>query len=165
MAKEDELRAALLEALRADMTLMLGLDHVERAHMRPMTAQLLDEQPNGPLWFFTSRDTELAKALADGSARPAHATFADKGHEIFATLHGPLQIDNNRAVIDKLWSPFVATWFEQGKDDPKLTLLRFDAREAEVWRDASSLLSGIKMLFGFDPKEEYRDKVGSVRLG
>ena len=28
-------------------------------------------------------------------------------------------------MIDRLWNPFVAAWFE-GKDDPKLQLLRFD---------------------------------------
>ena len=39
-----------------------------------------------------------------------------------------------------------------------------DAERAEIWEDASSLVAGIKMLLGFDPKKEYRDKVAEVRL-
>ena len=35
---------------------------------------------------------------------------------------------------------------------------------AEIWADASSVLSGIKLLFGIDPKADYRDKVADVRL-
>jgi general stress protein 26 len=27
----------------------------------------------------------------------------------------------------------VAAWYPDGKDDPSLTLLRFDVRDAEVW--------------------------------
>ena len=54
--------------------------------------------------------------------------------------------------------------FEGGKDDPKLRLLRFDADKAEIWLDDSSLLAGIKMLFGADPKEDYKDKVAEVSL-
>jgi general stress protein 26 len=67
-------------------------------------------------------------------------------------------------MIDRLWNRYVAAWFEGGKDDPQLTLLRFDAERAEIWADASSLMAGIKILLGMDPKKEYRDKVADVRL-
>jgi len=66
---------------------------------------------------------------------------------LFATLHGGLTIDNDRAAIDRLWNRYVAAWYERGKDDPKLALLRLDAERAEIWLDASSLVAGIKMLF------------------
>jgi hypothetical protein len=39
-----------------------------------------------------------------------------------------------------------------------------DAEHAEIWLDESSLLAGIKLLLGADPKEEYKDKVASVGL-
>jgi hypothetical protein len=60
---------------------------------------------------------------------------------------------------------FIAAWFEGGKDDPKLALLRLDAERAEIWVDASSLVAGIKLLFGADPKKDYKDKVAQVELG
>ena len=52
------------------------------------------------------------------------ATFTSKGHDLFATVHGRLSLDNDRAVIDRLWNCYVAAWYERGKDDPKLALLR-----------------------------------------
>ncbi|MDC7675896.1 pyridoxamine 5'-phosphate oxidase family protein [Asticcacaulis machinosus] len=57
----------------------------------------------------------------------------------------------------------MGAWFT-GKDDPKLQLLRFDARDAEIWVDASSLMAGLKLLLGSDPKEDYKDKVAKVEL-
>ena len=73
-------------------------------------------------------------------------------------------VTHDPATIERLWNPFVAAWYE-GKDDPKLTLLRLDAEHAEVWLDASSLLAGVKMLLGVDPKKDYADKVRDIDLG
>ena len=45
-----------------------------------------------------------------------------------------------------------------------LALLRFDTERAEIWEDASSLVSGIKMLLGINPQEDFKDKVAKVKL-
>jgi len=160
MPTPQELETQFWTALKADMTMMLGLDGVEDGHARPMTAQLLGD--HGPIWFFTSKDNAIVQKLDRGNR--AIATFASKGHDLFATVHGELSVDNDRATIDKLWNTYVAAWFEQGKDDPKLALLRLDAEKAEIWQDASSLIAGLKLLLGADPKKEYKDKVAEVRL-
>lgn len=160
MATPAELEAKFWKALKSDMTMMLGLDGVEDGHARPMTAQLDGDQ--GPIWFFTSKDNAIVQKLGRGNR--AIATFASKGHDLFATVHGSLSVDSNRAVIDMLWNRYVAAWFEGGKNDPKLTLLRLDPEQGEIWLDASSLVAGIKMMLGADPKEEYKDKIAKVVL-
>jgi general stress protein 26 len=83
---------------------------------------------------------------------------------LFAAVHGNLSVDTDRAVVDRLWNRFVTAWYEGGKDDPKLALLRLDPDAGQIWADASSLVAGVKMLLGFDPKEDYRDKVAKVDL-
>ena len=75
-----------------------------------------------------------------------------------------LQLDNDRRNIDRLWNRFVAAWFEGGKEDPKLALLRLNAERAEIWLDGSSLVAGIRLLLGVDPKESYKDQVAKVTL-
>ncbi len=161
MPTPQELEAKFWKALKSDMTMMLGLDGVEDGHARPMTAQFEGER--GPIWFFTAKDNAIVQRL--GSGNRAIATFTSKGHDLFATVHGNLRLDTDRAVIDRLWNRFVAAWYEHGKDDPKLALLRLDAERAEIWLDASSMLAGIKMLLGAgDPKEDYKDNVAKVRL-
>jgi len=160
MHSPKDLEEKFWSALKSDMTLMLGLDGVEDGHARPMTAQV--ENNRSPLWFFTARDNGIVKNLAQGNR--AIASFASKGHELFAAIHGELRIDNDRAVIDRLWNRFVAVWYEGGKDDPKLVLLRFDAEHAEIWLNESSIFTGIKLLMGSDPKKDYKDKVATVSL-
>lgn len=162
MPTPKEIEEQFWSALKSDMTMMLGLDGVEDGHARPMTAQLDGER--GPIWFFTSRDNTLVEKLGAGEGNRSIATFSSKGHDLFATVHGGLSIDNNPAMIDRLWNRFIAAWFEGGKTDPKLVLLRLDAERAEIWLDASSVVAGIKMLLGVDPKPDYKDKVAQVNL-
>ena len=73
-----------------------------------------------------------------GTTTALCAAGCETRNKWLATVHGRLSIDNDRATIDKLWNRYVAAWFEGGKDDPKLALLRLDAERAEIWVDASS---------------------------
>lgn len=161
MTTEVEIKEKFWKAIRSDMTVMLGLVGAGE-HSQPMTAQFDGDGDHGPFYFFTATDTELAQSL--GAGQDAMAQFVSKGHDLFACIHGRLVPDNDRAIIDRLWNKWVAAWFEGGKDDPKLLLLRFEPDDAQVWLNANSLVAGMKMLLGRDPKKDYADKTAEVRL-
>lgn len=160
MPSPEQLEQKFWKALESDRTVMLGLDGVEDGHTRPMTAQIENER--GPIWFFAGHDNAFVRALRSDDR--AILSFVSKGHDLFATVHGSISIDQDRATIDRLWNPFVAAWYEGGKDDPNLVLLRLDAEEAQIWLNENSLLAGVKMLLGVDPKKDYENKVATVDL-
>lgn len=160
MSTPQELKRKFWKSLKSDRTLMLGVDGAEDGHSRPMTA-MLEGDAGGPIWFFTGKPNAVVDCLSQ--SRRAIAAFASKGHDLFASIHGNLVIDNDRAVIDRLWNPFIAAWFD-GKDDPKLVLLRFDAEHAQVWLNENNLLAGVKLMLGVDPTKDYEDKVADVDL-
>jgi general stress protein 26 len=164
MNTEAEIEAKFWKALESDRVAMLGLVGVEGGHSQPMSAQVLnDEGPRGAIWFFTAKDTDLVRAL--GESHRAMLNFSAKNHHLFASLQGELSKSNDRAVIDKLWNRYVAAWYEGGKDDPNLQLVRFDPDHAQVWLNEHTLVAGVKLLLGRDPKREYADKVADLRLG
>ena len=98
-------------------------------HFQPMTA--FAEPDRQRLWFFTRDDTDLARDVADGAQ--AMFVLQAKDHNLQACIAGDLHIDRDRVRIDKYWSAIVAAWYPQGRDDPHLTLLCFDATDAQVW--------------------------------
>ena len=162
MTTETEIEEKFWKALKTDMTVMLGLVGHDDGRAQPMTAQL-DDKGRGPIWFFSAKDVDLVQATGEGA--PALLHFASRGHDLFASVVGRLAPDNDRATVDRLWSPFAAAWYEEGKDDPKLELLRFEPAEAQIWLNENSAFAGVKMLLGIDPKKDYRDKVAEVELG
>ena len=162
MSNETEIRDRFWKELKSERTIMLGIDGEPGGGMQPMTA-LVEEDDGGPLWIFTSKESDLAKALV-GGGQAAHAIFTGKKHDLFANVSGRLVIDNSRAMIERLWNPWVAAWFEDGKDDPKVCLLRFDADHAKIWLNATPLGAAIEWLLRRDPKESYKEKVAEVAL-
>lgn len=148
MADPHQLKQDLWNRMSSSPFLMLGLADGHQ-HSEPLTAQL-DKDQVDRLYFFIGRDNRLA-----GGGR-AMAQFVSKGHDFFACLAGTVTVDNDRAMIDKLWSTAVESWFPGGKDDPDLALLRFDIDDAELWEADISLAGKLKLIFGgkIDPSEE-----------
>lgn len=170
-APEFELKKLFWEELAESPFVMLGLIGVEDSRTRPMTAQIDvpeggDKNAGGEIYFFASKSEHLVQAL--GQSHRAVATFAAKGHKLFAHIHGTLVESDDRAVIERLWNPIIASWYKDGKDDPDLALVRFDTDSANLWRaETGSTLkaAALKALFDVDPgKEEQEHNRAEVKL-
>jgi general stress protein 26 len=164
------LREKFWEALDDSPFVMLGLEGVEDSRTRPMTAQV-DRQERGkdaggPIFFFGSRTDGVGADIGQG--KRAVATFAAKDHKLFAHIHGNLVPSDNRAVIERLWNPIIASWYKDGKDDPDLVLLRFDTEKADVWEastGATLKAAALKALFDVDPgKDHQKEHQATVTL-
>jgi len=95
----------------------------------PMTVQQVDEA--GAIWFFSGKDSDHnADILKDPASQ---VLLANAGESDYLSLYGRSEISRNRAKIDELWSPFVKTWFQGGKDDPNLSLIKFTPDEGYYW--------------------------------
>lgn len=121
-----EVAETFWKAIEDHRTGMLGLSGA-REHFQPMTA--FAEPETNTIWFFTSKDTDLAESAAGGG----EAMFHFMSKDVYACVDGRLSVDPDRARIDRYWNAHVAAWYPEGKDDPNLTLLRFDASDAAVW--------------------------------
>lgn len=115
--------------LKSSNTGMLGLDQ-PGYHSQPMTA--FREEETGTIWFFTRDETDLARDAAIGG-QSAMFTYGSKDQEVWACIHGELSVWQDRERIDRYWNPVVAAWYPEGKDDPHLTLLRFEADDGRIW--------------------------------
>jgi len=155
-----DLEGRFWKEVKGSPFVMLGLDGARDGHAQPMTANF--DGDSHTFWFFATKDNSLFSALGDSSR--AIATFTGKGHDLFASIHGTLSDGTSRAMIDKLWNPHVAAWYEGGKDDPSIALLRLDPEKATIWKGGSSIGAAITRLLGRDPKADYKDSMTTVTL-
>ena len=117
--------------LKKSNTGMLGLDQ-PGYHAQPMTA--FREEETGTIWFFTRDDTDLARDAAVGGGQSAMFHYGSKDQNVWACIHGNLSVHGqDRAIIDRYWNPILAAWYPDGKDDPHLTILQFDADDGRIW--------------------------------
>jgi len=170
-APEIELKKLFWEELNDSPFVMLGLQDVEDSRTRPMTAQVdvpegCDKDDGGEIYFFASKSESLVKQI--GSGHRAVATYAGKGHKLFAHIHGNLVTCDDRTVIERLWNPIIASWYKDGIDDPDLALVRLDTDSANIWKaetGATLKAAAMKALFDVDPgKEQQKDNRADVAL-
>ncbi|MGE5563197.1 MAG: pyridoxamine 5'-phosphate oxidase family protein [Bacillota bacterium] len=164
MADEREIEEKFWGELKASPFIMLGIEGARDGATQPMTVIFEDQDRDaGLLWVFTAKDHDLTRAM--GQSNRAIASYSAKGHDLFASLRGTLEIANDPATIDRLWSPFVAEWYE-GKDDPKLALVRFDVEDAKIWlSDVEGFLKPVfNKLFGRKPEAGMKEKVVEISL-
>lgn len=135
-----ELREEFWRAFEKSPFIMIRLD-AAGGHAEPMTAQL-DPDALHTIWFYASRDNRIA------TGGRAMAQYASKGHDLFACIAGTLVEETDPARREKHWSKEVEAWFPDGRDDPKLMMLRFEIDDAEIWTVDPGILGTFKMLTG-----------------
>ncbi|MBR9765624.1 MAG: pyridoxamine 5'-phosphate oxidase family protein [Rhodobacteraceae bacterium] len=85
----------------------------------------------GVLWFITAEGTAAHQAAIE--KRESHFLVADQGAKLYADISGQLQAVTDPATLDDLWSRVAGAWFDEGREDPSVRLLRFVPARAEVW--------------------------------
>jgi general stress protein 26 len=112
---------------------------------RPMSVQKVDEK--GSLWFLSASDSHQNQELAvDPSVK---LFFQGSAHSDFLELIGRATVSTDKAKIKELWEPVLKTWFTEGVDDPRVTVIQVAPSEGYYWDNKhGNAVAGIKMLIG-----------------
>ncbi len=121
---------------------MLGIEGVGQ-HMQPMSHHM--DRADQAIWFISSADTDLVQAILP--SRMTQFCLVSPDGAFQACISGRLSVSDDEAKLDELWSFASAAWFEGGRRDAKVRLLRLAMEQASVWVSTSSSLTfGIEML-------------------
>ncbi|MFT3883300.1 MAG: pyridoxamine 5'-phosphate oxidase family protein [Gemmatales bacterium] len=116
-----------------------------RIESRPMSVRQADDQGN--LWFLSSRDSSQNEALSSNPSVTLY--FQGSSHTDFLVLKCNAEILIDKAKLKELWEPLIKTWFTEGIDDPRITILKLKAEEGYYWATKhGSIIVGIKMMIG-----------------
>ena len=130
--------------------------------IRPMSVQKVDD--NGSIWFLSANDSHKNAELERDSSVELY--FQGSPHSDFLHLRGTASVTTDRAVIDELWEPLAKVWFTEGKDDPRITAIKFSLSEGYYWDTKhGAAVAGIKMLIGVATGQTLDDSVeGTLRM-
>ena len=97
--------------------------------VRPMSVQKADEQGN--LWFLSANDSHKNMEIARDPK--VQLMFQGSSHSDFLSLYGNASISKDKTVIKELWEPILKTWFTEGVDDPRITVIKVEADNGYYW--------------------------------
>ena len=96
---------------------------------RPMSIQDIDDEGN--LWFISSANSNKNfEILKDNQVQ---LFFANNASSQYISIYGAASIYKDQAIIDELWSPVAKAWFEEGKNDPNVTVIKVTPSDAYYW--------------------------------
>lgn len=126
-----------------------------RLHAVPMSRQEVDDEGN--IWFLFSSESESFQNLQSNK----HVTliFSDIKNYNFLSVDGHAEISEDRERIEKYWNKMNEAWFEKGKEDPTIRVLKITTNDAHYWDNktnklvtflkvAASAITGKKMDIG-----------------
>lgn len=96
---------------------------------RPMGTMQVDDA--GEIWFMSHRDSEKNQQVKQDDT--VYLQYLDSGKNHYLSLTGSASIVTDRAKIHELWNPMAKAWFEQGEDDPAISLIRVTPQEGHYW--------------------------------
>ena len=103
----------------------------------------VDKDLPGSIWFVTAKGTELGKSVAMGG-QSAQLVVSDDAAGLYADIEGTLSHSNDKEELDEIWNAIASAWFEKGKEDPDVCLMKFAPAVAEI---AVTTTSGMKFLY------------------
>lgn len=94
---------------------------------RPLA--VLEREFDGDLYFFTADPSPKTEQVVADSQVNVSLQSGDN----YLSIAGTASVTRDAALIDELWNPYAEAWFEQGRDDPAVALLKVHADSAEYW--------------------------------
>lgn len=130
--------------------------------VRPMSVQKVDD--SGNLWFLSSTDSyKNAQIKQDDHVQ---LLFQENKHSGFISIYGEATISEDKEKIKELWEPILKTWFTEGEDDPRITVIKVTPSEIYYWDNKhGEAVSFLKMAAGAVMGKTLDDSVeGQIKI-
>lgn len=97
----------------------------------PVPMAPMAREDDTAIWFITAADHDTFKAAKAGEG--ADIYLCDSAGGMYGTIKGRLSVSDDTDKLDELWSPMAAAWFENGREDDSVRLMKYTPIEAEIW--------------------------------
>jgi general stress protein 26 len=96
---------------------------------RPMAIQEVSD--DGNFWFLSANDSDKNREI---TADPRVQLFiSNPASYEFLSVYGYATASRDKQKIDELWNDIAKAWFPEGKDDPRVSVIKFEPDEGFYW--------------------------------
>lgn len=145
----------LIKNARVVMLTTVGAD--KRFRSRPMSTGAFED---GALWFLTNVQSAKTGEIAENQR--VGVAYASPKNERYVSISGVASTVRDPERVRELWTREHKAWFQGGKNDPALAVLRVQIEVVEYWdaesgrmvplADAASLAAGRPQPDGTDQR-------------
>ena len=120
--------------------------------VRPMSTRQVD--PHGNIYFFSRKTSDKNKEIDSNSA--VQLFYSNNTDYEYLNVYGKAEIFTDKALAKELWTTIAKTWFNEGYEDPELTIIRVKPVDAYYWDSKDGkLVSLLKFAAGAITGKEF----------
>lgn len=130
---------------------------------RPMSILQVDD--SGTIWFVSPKESDKNKEIAGNPS--VRLYFHGSAHSDLMYLIGHAYLHEDRSKIKDIWNPFLKTWFTEGQDDPRISIIKVHPSEGYYWDSKhGNVVATVKMMIGSMIGKTMDDSVeGNIKVG
>ncbi len=129
MKKTKEFNAVADAMAKIDFCMMQTVGE-HGINTRPMSNNG-EVQYDGDNWFFArTSSTKIAEISRDDRVQ---LVFADNAGPSFIAVWGKATVSSDVEMKKKFWHKSLEEWFENGPEDPEVSLIKVTAERIEAW--------------------------------
>ena len=142
--------------LAEDQTCFFCTSQGSKGAARPMSVLKVDD--DGNLWFLSANDSSQNREIEQNNQ--VNLYFQGSSHSNFMHLFGTATITEDKDLIKELWNPFFKTWFTEGENDPRISVIKFSPEDGYYWDTKhGNFIAGIKMMLGAATGKTFDDSI------
>lgn len=142
----DEKAIAELKKLAEDIKVCMFCTELTKLpiNSRPMGVREVDEFGN--LWFLSAQSSNKNFEIEHDDR--VQLFFAKNSDVHFLSVFGRATIYRDQSKVDDIWTPIAKAWFEEGKNDPDVSVIKVTPEEAYYWDTKNGkIIETIKIAF------------------
>jgi len=95
------------------------------------------------IWFIGDKTSDVVKDIQSNSK--IGLSYATQDEKDYVSVSANAELSDDTDKLDELWSPVYNAFFEHGKEDPNVQLIKVVPHGVECWLSGSSTVNMFKM--------------------
>ena len=136
----DKVQAVIKDVKFAMMSTVNGKGDL---HAWPMTTS---ETSLGAkeIWFIGDKTSDVVKDIQNNPK--VGLSYATQDEKNYVSVSANAELSTDKDKLEELWSPVYNAFFEHGKEDPNVQLIKVVPHGVECWLSGSSTVNMFKMV-------------------
>ena len=135
----DKIQAMVKDIKYTMMTTRTSEDHLHSCPMNTTETSIGAKE----IWFIGHTPSETVENIkTNPEVNLAYVSQDDKN---YLSITGTAELLEDKEKLNELWSVMYNAYFEKGKEDPSVQLIKVTPHGAEYWANGNAITSAFKM--------------------
>lgn len=142
MSKQNQIDTIREIVKDVKFAMMITITSEGHLHACPMTTS---ETSLGAreIWFIGDKSTEAVANIKNNAQ--VNLSYVSQDSKDYVSINGEAKLIDDQAKLDELWSPIYNAFYEHGKEDENVQLIKVVPNGAEFWRSGSGVVNAAKL--------------------